>query len=151
MKLISLLPIALAGSLAVGSLAGESRGIQNNNPGNIRTNFIDWKGAIGHDGAFVKFATPEDGIRAIARILRVYDSKGINTPATIIERWAPPSENKTDKYVTFVAKKLNKKVDEKISIDNNQTLALLVSAIIEYENGSLPYSNETIMRGITKP
>jgi len=151
MKLKSLLPLGLAGALATGAFAGEPRGIRNNNPGNIRKSSIEWKGASGNDGTFVKFATPEDGIRAIARVLKVYDSKyKINTPAGIIGRWAPSSENFTDKYIDFVAKKLNKKPTERIDVNNDNELAKIIKAIIEYENGKVPYDDATILRGIKK-
>lgn len=151
MKLKSLLPIGLAGALAFGSAAGEPRGIKNNNPGNIRKSSIQWKGAVGDDGAFVKFSSPEDGIRAMARILRVYDSKyKINTIRGIVNRWAPPSENDTGAYIDFVSKKLGKKPDEPLSIGSDADLAKLITVIIEREIGKVPYDDETILRGVKK-
>jgi hypothetical protein len=170
MKLKSLLPLALAGSLAFGGSQAMgkdtpqtnkptvtsksqsvSRGIRNNNPGNIRKSTIKWKGAIGDDGSFIKFALPEDGIRAMARILKVYTSKyKINTVAGAITRWAPPKENRTDAYIAFVAKKMGKKSNEVIDFTDSKELAKMVSAIIEFENGTNPYDSETINRGIAK-
>jgi len=153
MKLKSLLPIGLAGALAFGAAAGEPRGFRNNNPGNIRSNTIKWKGAVGNDGQFVKFATPEDGFRAMARILRTYNAKyKADTVSEIINRWSPPSENPTTNYIDFVAKKLGKKPDDKIDIGNNQELAKLIRAMIEFENGKskFPYDDATVLRGVEK-
>lgn len=153
MKLKSLLPsIGLAGALAFApDVSGASRGIRNNNPGNIVKSSIQWKGAVGNDGSFVKFASPEDGIRAMAKIIRVYESKyNLTTIRQIISRWAPPTENQTEKYIDFVSKKMNKKPDEKLNLQLNSELATLLSAIIQFENGSVPYSKETIIKGIEK-
>ena len=48
-----------------------TRGERNNNPGNIRQTDADWIGerATDSDPAFEEFTTPEDGIRALARLL----------------------------------------------------------------------------------
>lgn len=154
MKLKSLLPIGLAGALAFGAAAGEPRGIRNNNPGNIKKNSIQWKGAVGTDGVFVKFATPEDGFRAMARILRTYNAKyKADTVAEIVNKWAPPTENPTTNYVDFVSKKMGKKPTDKLNIGNNQELAKLIKAMIEFENGKLkfPYDDATVLRGVEKP
>lgn len=153
MKLKSLLPIGLAGALAFGAAAGEPRGFRNNNPGNIRSNTIKWKGAVGTDGQFVKFATPEDGFRAMARILRTYNAKyKANTVSEIINRWSPASENPTPNYIDFVAKKLGKNANDKIDIGNNVELSKLIRAMIEFENGKtkFPYDDATVMRGVEK-
>ena len=73
-----------------------SRGIRNNNPGNIRRSKDKWQGAAKEqpDKNFVTFTSPVWGIRAIARILiRYQDNYGCDTVAKHIARWAPPSEN----------------------------------------------------------
>lgn len=152
-KLSTLAALGLSGALLSGpSTSGaDARGIRNNNPGNIKKSSIEWKGATGNDGTFVTFASPEDGIRALARILSVYNSKyNLSTVRQIINRWAPPSENKTDKYVEFVAGKLGKKPNDQIDFKNKNELANLISAIIQYENGRVPYDKTTIINGINK-
>lgn len=70
-----------------------SRGIRNNNPGNIRRG-EDWKGLVRDgqdtDEAFCRFVAPEYGIRAMVLILRRYRQKhNLNTISEIIRRWAP--------------------------------------------------------------
>jgi hypothetical protein len=164
MKLKSLIPMAaLAGSLAFSpgqASAGQTnapvasqgtKGMRNNNPGNIKKTSIKWQGAIGVDGVFVKFASPEDGIRALSRILMVYNTKyKLSTPAEIMGRWAPPTENPTGNYVEFVAKRVGKKINDPINFRDKQELMKLVKAIIEFENGKVPYDDATILRGIDK-
>lgn len=151
-RLAALAALGLAGSLFTSPLQGvETRGIRNNNPGNIRKSSIQWQGAKGHDGSFIKFATPEDGIRAMARILTIYQTKyKLNTTRQIISRWSPASENATDKYINFVAKSLGKKPDDKIDFKNKKDFAKFISAIIKYENSKLPYSDKQIALGIQK-
>lgn len=128
-----------------------SRGIRNNNPGNIKTSKIKWQGAVGNDGSFVTFKTPEHGIRALSKLLNVYSTKyNLNTPSAIINRWAPSVENQTQKYANFVARKLGTKPDAKIDMKDKKVIAQLVKAIIEYENGSVPYDETTIMNAINQ-
>src|SRR3569623_2606085 len=82
-----------------------TRGLRNNNPGNIRKTATDWRGeVVGSDSAFETFATPEAGIRALAVLLRNYQRKyGLRAVRAIITRYAPPSENYTESYVSAVA------------------------------------------------
>ena len=88
-----------------------SRGIRNNNPGNIRHG-IDWDGLDedqSKDEEFSQFSTPEYGIRAMFKILKTYDNKyNLNTIEGIINRWAPPIENDTESYIDFVSSKVGK-------------------------------------------
>ena len=88
-----------------------TRGIRNNNPLNIRRVAGQrWKGEIlpsiqGGDGggSFVRFETIEWGIRAAFVLLRTYSIKyKANCIQDIISRWAPPSENDTEKYIKNV-------------------------------------------------
>ena len=100
------------------------RSVRNNNPGNIRTNSTAWKGKTGDDGAFVSFATPEHGVRALGRTLETYQDKhGLNTVEGIIQRWAPPNENDTTGYVDFVASKMGIDKDASIDLSANPELA----------------------------
>lgn len=87
-----------------------TRGERNNNPLNIRWSAsIKWQGQIYHDDAgFCTFRSNLYGTRAAFAILRTY--RHIHHRTTIeqiIERWAPPTENNTAKYVADVCKSLN--------------------------------------------
>jgi len=84
----------------------DPRGIRNNNPGNIRRSDDQWRGLAADqtDADFFRFAEPRFGIRAMARILQVYqEHHGLRTIREIINRWAPSVENPTGDYVTAVA------------------------------------------------
>lgn len=124
-----------------------TRGIRNNNPGNIRHG-AQWQGMAPEqtDASFVQFTDAKYGIRAIARILLSYERQGLNTVRGIINRWAPPVENNTDAYVAAVAHDCHLGIDE--PMDVQALLGPLVAAIIQHENGSQPYSLETIAQGV---
>jgi len=83
-----------------------SRGLRNCNPLNIRrVAGTTWKGqrAEQTDHAFVQFRTIEYGLRAAFVLLRTYSTKyKLNCIRDIISRWAPPSENNTEKYIRNV-------------------------------------------------
>lgn len=129
-----------------------SRGIRNNNPGNIDYNpSVKWKGLdtdTPTDGRFCRFTNPQYGIRAMVRILKNYKKKyNLNTVKSIIERWAPPHENDTASYVKSVSGRLNVAPNQFIQLDDAQML-ILVKAIIKHENGVQPYSDDIITLGI---
>lgn len=134
------------------STSKASRGIRNNNPGNIDHNPANkWQGELSHDKAiesrFCRFSSPEYGIRALSKILINYQKKhGLDTVRKIINRWAPPVENDTGAYVVQVAKACNVSPDAIISV--GQLLPLMVPAIIKHENGSQPYTDSQIADGI---
>ena len=95
----------------------------NNNPLNIRrVAGTHWKGEVlpsiqggagggslpsiqGGDGggSFVRFESIEFGLRAAFVLLRTYSAKyHANCIRDIISRWAPPTENDTEKYIKNV-------------------------------------------------
>ena len=66
----------------------------------------------------------------------------------MIGRWAPPSENDTRAYVTAVALATGFAADAALDLEDPSTLAALVDAIIEHENGQQPYSDALIDRAV---
>ncbi|NRN30985.1 structural protein [Photorhabdus heterorhabditis] len=125
-----------------------SRGIRNNNPGNIRWG-DDWQGLVPEsqrtDKSFCQFISPEYGIRAMIKILHNYNRKyNLKTVGGIISRWAPPNENNTDTYVNRVCKDTGVSCDQVIDVFNKIFMIKIIKAIITVENGSQPYSNEVI-------
>lgn len=81
---------------------------RNKNPLNIRySKSIKWQGQDGAQGGFVKFMDFYWGYRAAVKILRKYQQRGCYTIQGIISRWAPPSENQTDKYIKSVLDYMN--------------------------------------------
>lgn len=121
------------------------RGIRNNNPGNL-TGDHSWQGRSGADDkGFVKFATPEAGLRAMAVNLKnQQDMHGLSTVQAIVAKYAPPTENNTPAYVATVANALGVKPDEKIDLSKPGTLATMMHAMIQHENGVQPYSKDSI-------
>lgn len=84
-----------------------TRGLRNNNPGNIRRNYANnWRGlaSVQSDTQFCQFISIEYGIRALYKLLCTYYNKyGCRSVYDFISRYAPPSENSTTQYVKFVA------------------------------------------------
>ena len=83
-----------------------TRGELNCNPLNIRrVAGTTWKGqrAEQTDHAFVQFRTIEFGLRAAFVLLHTYSTKyHANCIRDIISRWAPPSENDTERHIRNV-------------------------------------------------
>jgi hypothetical protein len=127
-----------------------TRGLVNNNPGNIRKNGTAWRGAIaGSDPAFVTFDTPQDGIRAMAKVLLTYQRQhGLDTIAELLERWAPAVENDSFAYIDDVATRLGLDPDERIDLGDRAVLAALCGAIIRHENGVQPYADAVLAAGV---
>ncbi|MCA6219634.1 structural protein [Photorhabdus antumapuensis] len=125
-----------------------SRGIRNNNPGNIRWG-DDWQGLVPQsqrtDKSFCQFVSPEYGIRAIVKVIRNYNRKyGINTVNGIISRWAPSNENNTDAYINRVCEDTGTTGAQVVDVFNQIFMTKLIKAIITVENGGQPYNDEVI-------
>ncbi|WP_338885558.1 structural protein [Xenorhabdus sp. TH1] len=124
------------------------RGIGNNNPGNIRHG-DQWQGLCSRqtDQSFCQFIAPEYGIRAMIKILRnyvkLYDDRTIRQ---FISRWAPPSENDTESYITYVSRSVGIDSCAVIDVNDQRVMTVLVKAMIQMENGQQPYSPETFER-----
>lgn len=127
------------------------RGIRNNNPGNIELSNVNWQGARDqqNDQRFVQFEYPQDGIRAMARVLRNYQRRhNLNTIENIITRWAPGTENNTRAYIDSVGRHSGLRTDQEINLDDDETLMRLMQAMIRHENGQNPYGHDVLMQAI---
>lgn len=126
------------------------RGIRNNNPGNIEFgSFTEARGALGSDGRFARFASPEQGIAAMGDLLRSYQRRGLTTVAGMIGRWAPSSENDTGAYAKRVASAMGIGVNTTFDFAGNPDLAQkMVAAMIAHENGQQPFSHAQIAGGL---
>lgn len=127
-----------------------ARGIRNNNPGNIRHG-EKWQGLADNqtDGSFCMFISPEYGIRALVKILINYQKKyGLRDVRSIINRFAPPSENDTESYIYSVSLKLDVKPDTQIDVQEPGVMINLLKAIIRHENGEQPYSDDVLAKGM---
>lgn len=108
---------------------------RNNNPGNIR--MTDWakaNGAIGvGPGGFAIFPTAEVGKKAIVNLLKEGKHYRNNTIEGAISRYAPPSENNTASYISFVTKKLGLPANTKMSSLTDNQREIIVDAITKKE------------------
>ena len=124
----------------------KTRGLRNNNPGNLRDTGENWRGldTPRNDGAYLRFVDAKWGLRALAKVLHNYQHRhGLKTIRQIIHRYAPPSENATDAYVNDVASRLGVSPDSPINVDAR--MPDLLAAITYHENGIQPYSAQTLI------
>lgn len=132
----------------MGNSSSKSRGVRNNNPGNIRcVPGRRWQGQAAEqlDKDFVTFEDPVYGIRALAVVLLTYYRRyRLNTVAEIIRRWAPPVENDTDAYIATVARRMGVLPATKLNLLDRDTLRNLVTAIIHVETGGYQYPRDVI-------
>lgn len=115
-----------------------SRGLRNNNPGNIRLGSFLYKGekAESSDSAFRQFESIEWGYRAMFILLHTYATKrNCRTLRSMIERYAPPTENHTENYIRRVAHATHLSPDEPISTLDGAVMTAVVAAMSEVENG----------------
>ena len=121
-------------------------GLRQGNPGNIRpgAGFI---GETGQGGGYSTFASDDEGLRAIQRLLMTYGNEyGLNTIRGLANRYAPKSENPTDSYIDFISKKTGIGPDEEIDLAGRGSD--LIPAIVGFEQGQQPFSQAQIDRAI---
>lgn len=126
-----------------------TRGIRNNNPGNIRVSKDQWEGMTGDDGAFVTFDSPESGIRALGKNLLSYGRQGYDSIENIINRWAPPNENDTQAYIDSVVAATGIPATQSLDLSDPDTLSSLAQAISFHETGSR-YNPEVYQQGVAR-
>ncbi len=104
------------------------------NPGNIRKSNDLFKGEVrpSSNASFKQFVNNMYGYRAMLKILIAYFKKGYNTIFSIIARWAPTFENKTQDYIYFVSNRMKINANAKLSF---QQLPTLIYYMTWYENG----------------
>ncbi|HHU0605073.1 TPA: hypothetical protein ACT91W_000429 [Morganella morganii] len=141
-------PSDLGGSMRVTGGPSGDRGSRNNNPGNIRISDNNWEGQVGDDGEFVRFASPEHGVRALGKNLITYRNKGVVTINQIISRWAPKKDgNDTEGYIKFVSGKMGVDPNVPIDVTDINTLKSITTAIMQQE-GNHSISGEQIDAGL---
>jgi len=129
------------------------RGIRNHNPGNIEYHPANqWRGQLAHEPAiearFCRFRSAHYGLRALAVLLKNYYLRyHLQTVRELIIRFAPPVENNCRAYIQAVSAALGVKPDEALTL-GKRTLQALVAAIIQHENGQMPYSAAQIAAAV---
>ena len=124
-----------------------SRGLDNNNPGNIRRSRVRYKGEIeSNDPQFRQFESVEWGYRAVFVLLYTYYHRhGCRTLRQMIDRYAPPSENPTSAYLKFVSQCSGVDPDYVLDVTNAAVMVEIVSAISHFENG-VPADRRAVWR-----
>lgn len=113
-----------------------SRGLRNNNPGNIRP--VSRNQA--NDGAFTIYRTPEEGWGALAKQLKGYANAGLDNVASIISKYAPSGENNTGAYIQSVTANMSKRLGSdvgaltRLDLSDPRVLKALMQSITEHEN-----------------
>lgn len=130
---------------APGQDPNEVRGVRTNNPLNL--SFANQPNAIGTDGRFAVFQTPEEGVAASVRQLQLYGQRGLNTIDQIISRWAPPSENNTAAYIQAVAQRVGVSPNQEIDLSDPNIMRRLVNAMSVQEVGRV-IPEDVLRRGV---
>ena len=132
---------------AQNGLPRDTLGMRLNNPGNIRPG-AGFFGESGQDKGYAKFASDAAGLRAIQRLLMTYGNQyGINTLRGLANRYAPPSDNNpTENYIEFLSQNTGIDPDETINLAERG--AEIIPAIIGFEQGKQPFSQEMINTAI---
>lgn len=134
----------------------ETRGVRNRNPGNIDYNPAnDWQGQLKPDPAvetrFARFDSPENGIRALGKLLQTYQRKyGLKTVKAIITRWAPAAENDTAAYVRAVELNTGTRPGAEVDLRAPGVLQGFVKAIIHHENAGYAYPDAVLAEGVRR-
>ena len=116
---------------------------------NIRHNRNNrWQGVYEQqtDPEFVRFASITFGIRAGFIIIRNYIKQGHKDVASIVSRWAPSSENNTDRYIRHVCEMSGLSPFKKLHFEDKDTMVALVDAMIRVECGK-PVDRNDILKG----
>ncbi|MBD2781956.1 hypothetical protein [Xenorhabdus szentirmaii] len=128
----------------------QPRGIRNNNPGNLTAAPHAVGKDYGNGHVYVKFATPHDGISAMARQIMLDAERGLNTIDALLNKYASEKAgNKTNAYADFVSERTGYTRNQPIDLLNPDELEKVMVSMIQLENDNInPYSKEQIEAGI---
>lgn len=120
-------------------MAKLSRGLRNNNPGNIRLSSTRYQGEVDStDTAFKQFKTMAHGYRAMFVLLYTYQKKyHLHTIAEMITRYAPAVENHTQAYIEAVSEWSGVPATSHITATNGDIMVPVVAAMSRVENGTV--------------
>ena len=89
------------------------------------------------ESEFEQFCHLRYGLRAAFCILRRYIRRyHSDTIRKIISRWAPRSENDTDKYVEYVSQRVNVNPDALIDYFDEELMVAIVRAMAKFESNA---------------
>jgi hypothetical protein len=102
----------------------------NNNPGNLR--YAGQPGASEGEGGFAKFPSVAAGVQALTNQIRLDASRGLSL-LQFIHKYAPPTENDTQKYLQDVLAMTGAKPTTPLK---NIPLDVLTKAVAKKESGT---------------
>jgi len=120
--------------------ATKSRGIRNNNPGNLIYTNDAWIGKIPYaqnkdtGKHFEQFKEMKYGVRAMMKDLIGDINKGKNTALSLISEYAPSFENNTGAYIKTVTGMIGIGLNDVIDL-SEETIIGLCKAMVFVENG----------------
>lgn len=125
---------------------GQSRAERNHNWGNLKaTRLQQMFGSVASDAqGFRKFASDEEGFKAMQNQLKIYQTRGLTTVESIVKRWAPPSENPTAAYIQRVAKDTGFAPGAQLNMNDPAIMSKLIAAMARVESGKNRYSSDQI-------
>ena len=114
-----------------------TRGLRNNNPGNLVTSDVIYDGEIrpSQDRVFRQFKTMAYGYRAMFMLMGNYLKREIDTIEKIITTYAPPHENPTEAYISQVSRATGIPRNRQLKSSDGADFIKIVSAISHVENG----------------
>lgn len=114
------------------------RGIRQNNPMNLRS----WEG-YPQKGGFAQFPSIDVGLQKGAIQLRRYGARGIDTLGGIVNTFAPPNENNTNKYISDLSRMTGFGANDKLNLNDAKTLERLITAKSQLETGFKPSQQQS--------
>lgn len=110
------------------------RGLRNNNPMNLVKTSIPWLGKIqSSDARFEQFRSLGYGIRAgILDLINDYQEDNARNLIDLISQFAPPHENDTSAYISYVARNTGLLPNQEFSQDKIPFIAYYMAIL---ENG----------------
>ena len=129
---------------------GDTLGIRNMNPGNIRPG-AKFFGETGSESGYATFKSPAHGLRAMARLFQTYKEEyDIDTIDEFVDRYAPAKDNdekSRQNYKQFLADALGVGVNDEVDLVARS--ADLIPAVTKFENaGNMPYSDDMVAAAI---
>ena len=104
--------------------------IAKNNIFNIRAG-QNWQGKVGVRKGFVEFESKPYAIRAWLVLMRTYRRRGYTTIRQIVTRFAPPTENNTERYIDFVCRQMQYNAGYELKADSTYILLGIAMAAME--------------------
>tara|TARA_R110002126_G_scaffold155754_6_gene302842 strand:- start:335 stop:2542 length:2208 start_codon:yes stop_codon:yes gene_type:complete len=141
--LLNVTPTPIRNAAGVGMARGGVVGYQEgggpigaNNPLNLRDYNQNWEGETGATDGFVDFEDEFSGVRAADKLLSNYGTReGIDTLRGAIARFAPPNENLTEDYISFVSERTGIPSEQPIDLSDEGTRRNILSAMAKMESG----------------